>query len=222
MGTSGVWICLSTTIIYLAKEGKILPKLEKQIFDLAARAIREISDQYDKDFKVSVNITAKSFAWDIEEWINHCLEKYNIPPEKMWIEITEQDVLTNAEMVVEKLNHLKQVGHTLLIDDFGMGHTSLVYLQSNYFDVVKLDGSLVWDILENTTDQKIVASVVELGQKLDVDVIAEYVETNTQKEKLLELGCKRYQGYLFSKPVPLEAFISYLKEHSDKYEKIEK
>ena len=199
-------------IIYLAKEGKILPKLEKQIFDLASRAIRKTADNYDGDFKISVNITAKSFAWDIEEWISRCMEKYQITPEKMWIEITEQDVLTNAEMVIEKLKHLKQVGHTLLIDDFGMGHTSLVYLQSNYFNVVKLDGSLVRDILENSTDQKIVASVVELGQKLGVDVIAEYVETEDQKDKLKELGCYWYQGYLYSKPIKLDEFIEWMKE----------
>mgnify|MGYP003162407405 CR=1 len=57
--------------------------------------------------------------------------------------MTEQDMLSNTDAVIQKLEHLKQVGHTLLIDDFGMGHTSIVYLQSNYFDVVKLDGSLV-------------------------------------------------------------------------------
>ena len=70
---------------------------------MASRAIRKTADNYDGDFKISVNITAKSFAWDIEEWISRCMEKYQITPEKMWIEITEQDVLTNAEMVIEKL-----------------------------------------------------------------------------------------------------------------------
>ena len=83
-----------------------MPKLEKQIFDLASGAIREISDQYDGEFKISVNITAKSLTWDIEEWIKICLEKYEIQTEKMWIEITEQDVLTNTEMVVKKLKNL--------------------------------------------------------------------------------------------------------------------
>ena len=102
--------------------------------------------------------------------------------------MTEQDMLSNTDAVIQKLEHLKQVGHTLLIDDFGMGHTSIVYLQSNYFDVVKLDGSLVNTILENSTDQKIVASVVELGEKLGVKVIAEYVETEEQRDKLKELG----------------------------------
>ena len=133
----------------------------------------------------------------------------------MWIEITEQDVISNADQVIDKLQRLKNVGHTLLIDDFGMGHTSLIYLQSNYFKVVKLDGSLVKNLLESKTSQKIVASIVELGKELDVQVIAECVETEEQKEKLLELGCRWYQGYLYSKPVSLEEFICFLKKHNE-------
>ena len=121
-----------------------------------------------------------------------------------------------ADGTLFSVSHLKQLGHTLLIDDFGMGHTSLVYLQSNYFDVVKLDGSLVWDILKNTTDQKIVASVVDLGNKLGIHVIAEYVETEEQKEKLEELGCYWYQGYLYSKPVSLQDFITWMKQWNEK------
>ena len=199
-------------IIYLAKEGKILPQLEERIFDMVAGGIKKTQDNYDGDFKISVNITAKSLTWDIESCMEACIEKYQIPADKMWIEMTEQDMLSNTDAVIQKLEHLKQVGHTLLIDDFGMGHTSIVYLKSNYFDVVKLDGSLVKNILENSTDQKIVASVVELGEKLGVKVIAEYVETEEQRDKLKELGCFWYQGYLYSKPVALDEFIVWMKK----------
>lgn len=202
-------------IIYLAKEGKILPTLEQQLFDMAGAAIRETSKQFDGEFKISVNITSKSLLWDIESCIKECLEKYDIPAEKLWLEITEQDILTNTDLVIHKLNHLKQLGHTLLIDDFGMGHTSLIYLQSNYFKVVKLDGSLVKKMLESKTSQKIISSIVELGQELNIKVIAEFVETEQHQKLLAELGCSWYQGYLFSKPVPLEEFIAYLKEHSN-------
>lgn len=70
-------------------------------------------------------------------------------------------------------------------------------------------------MLDLETNQKIISSIVKLGSELDVAVIAEYVENNQQRKKLLELGCKRYQGYLFSKPVPLEEFILYLKAHGE-------
>lgn len=201
-------------IIYLAKEGKILPDLEKKLFDMAGNAIHETRQQYDGEFKISVNITAKSLLWDIESCIEDCLKKYDIPAQKLWLEITEQDILINTGLVVDKLNHLKQLGHTLLIDDFGMGHTSLTYLQSNYFNVVKLDGSLVKKMLNSKTSQEIISSIVELGSKLDMKIIAEFVETEQHRDMLAELGCNWYQGYLFSKPVPLDEFIAYLKEHN--------
>lgn len=203
-------------IIYLAKQGNLLPDLERQLLDMAGNAIRETSQQYDGDFKISVNITSKSLLWDIEGCIDACLKKYGFPAEKLWLEITEQDILTNTDLVIRKLSHLKELGHTLLIDDFGMGHTSLIYLQSNYFNVVKLDGSLVKKMLESKTSQKIISSIVELGQELSIDVIAEYVETEEHRRMLEELGCRWYQGYLFSKPVSLDEFIAYLKEHSGK------
>ena len=201
-------------IIYLAKEGGLLPKLEQWLIESACCAIKTTEEQYDGDFKLSINITAKSLLWDIESCIHENIEKYHISPKKLWLEITEQDVVSNSNIVADKLSNLKKVGHTLLIDDFGMGHTSLLYLQSNYFNVVKLDGSLIKKMLGSNTNQKIISSIVRLGAELGVEVIAEYVENNEQKEKLLELGCKRYQGYLFSKPVALEEFISYLKGHS--------
>lgn len=201
-------------IIHLAKEGGILQQLEQYIFDIAGDAIKKTSQEYDGDFKISINITGKSLLWDIETCIGSCLRKYDIPAEYMWLEITEQDVISNADFVTEKLKRLNNLGHTLLIDDFGMGHTSLIYLQSNYFGVVKLDGSLVKNILENETNQKIVSSIVELGKELNIKVIAEYVETEKQRDLLKALGCHWYQGYLYSKPIPLDDFIQCMKEHN--------
>lgn len=201
-------------IIHLAKEGGILQELEEYIFDMAGSAIKKTSEEYDGDFKISINITGKSLLWDIESCIDSCLNKYNIPAENMWLEITEQDVISNADFVTEKLERLNRLGHTLLIDDFGMGHTSLIYLQSNYFGVVKLDGSLVKNLMDNETNQKIISSIVELGKELDVKIIAEFVETTEQRDLLQKLGCHWYQGYLYSKPVSLDEFIQCIKEHN--------
>lgn len=201
-------------IIYLAKEGGILPELESMLFDRSISAIKQISEKCGNEFKISVNITAHSLNWEIEEYIEQKLKEYQVPATQLWLEITEQDMLMNSDMVVEKVNHLKAAGHKLLIDDFGMGHTSLIYLQSEHFDVVKLDGSLVREIIEKTTNQKIVSSVIELAKKLNVKVIAEYVETEAQCQLLKELGCDWYQGYLFGKPMPLEEFIENMNKNS--------
>lgn len=199
-------------ILYLAKEGGILEDLEKKIFDKAISAIHQTTLEYRGDFKISINITAKSLYWDIEDYISKSLQRYNIPANRLWVEITEQDMISNADFVIEKLKRLKNYGHVLLIDDFGMGHTSLIYLQSNYFGVVKLDGSLIRDLENNPTNQKIISSIVELGNDLNIKVIAEYVETPEQQQLLEQLGCIWYQGYLYSKPVTLNEFIAYIKE----------
>lgn len=203
-------------IIYLAKSGNVLEELERKIFDTATSAIKKTSDAYDGEFKISVNITAKSLLWDIEGCIKECVDRYGIEAKRLWIEITEQDVITRADDIIDKLNRLRNVGHTLLIDDFGMGHTSLLYLQSNFFNVVKLDGSLVKNLLKNNTNQKIVESIVELGRSLDIRVIAEYVENEEQRQLLSRLGCKWYQGYLFSRPIKLDEFIDYIVKKNKK------
>ncbi len=194
-------------IIYLAKEGDLLPELERMLIDTSVKAIKQVSETCGDQFKISVNITAHSLNWEIEDYVEEKLKEYDVPAKHLWMEITEQDMLTNSDMVIRKINQLKEAGHKLLIDDFGMGHTSLIYLQSEYFDVVKLDGSLVRDIINKTTNQKIVASVIELAKKLNVKVIAEYVETQEECDLLNEMGCDWYQGYLFGKPMPLEEFI---------------
>ena len=194
-------------ILYLAKEGDLLPELERMLIDTSVKAIKQVSETCGDQFKISVNITAHSLNWEIEDYVEKKLKEYDVPAKHLWMEITEQDMLTNSDMVIRKINQLKEAGHKLLIDDFGMGHSSLIYLQSEYFDVVKLDGSLVRDIINKTTNQKIVASVIELAKKLNVKVIAEYVETQEECDLLNEMGCDWYQGYLFGKPMPLEEFI---------------
>ncbi len=198
-------------IIYIAKEGNILPELEQNLFDTAIGAIKKVADECGDQFKISVNITSQSLNWEIEDYISEKLKEYHVDPSHLWLEITEQDMLTNSENVMRKIDRLKKDGHKLLIDDFGMGHTSLGYLQTGYFDVVKLDGSLVRDINTNQTNQKIVASVIELSKKLGIKVVAEVVETKEQCALLKLLGCDWYQGYLFGKPMPLAEFIAAMK-----------
>ena len=205
-------------IIYLAEEGKILPDLEKLIIDEVVAGIARTKENYSGEFKISVNFTAHSLLWDCEKYIEQELERNHVEPDKLWIEITEQDILIKTDLIMKKLNQLKENGHRLLIDDFGMGHTSLLYLQSEIFSVVKLDGSLTRPLLTSETNQKIVSSIVELGNELNVDVIAEYVETREQQKLLEKLGCTCYQGYLYSKPIPLDEFIQYIRKNQTENE----
>lgn len=201
-------------IIELAKEGNMLHDIEAYLFDESAHAIDEIWNAYNGEFKISINITNESLAWDgFEKCLEEKVKKYRINPKRLWLEITEQDTLVSSEDMADKIQRLKERGHKFLIDDFGMGHTSLMYLQTSHFGVVKLDGSLTRDVLENGRNENIIAAITELGKTLHFETIAEYVETDLQRDKLLELGCTGFQGYLYSKPITLAELITWMKEH---------
>ena len=194
-------------IIYLAQKGGFLSQLEQHIFDMACNAIKQTAAATDKEFKISVNITARSLKWDgLEKCISYNVEKCGIDPHKLWIEITEQDIFDRDTANIEKITRLREHGHKFLIDDFGMGKTSIFYLQSKLFDGVKIDGSLTKTILEDKTSREIVSSVIDLSGKLGMLVVAEYVETKEVSELLDKMGCDYHQGYYFSKPVDLEGF----------------
>jgi len=96
------------------------------------------------------------------------------------------------------------MGHRLAIDDFGMGHTSIKYLQAHIFDVVKLDGSITKLVLKDGSSNQIVSSLAELSRKMNMITIAEYVDNEPQRDELKRLGCDIFQGYLYGKPVPVE------------------
>jgi len=204
-------------IIQLAKEEKLLHDIEAYLFDEAAYAISEIEKVIPTEFKISVNVTNESLAWeDFEDCVSEKVSKYHISPKRLWLEITEQDALVSSEEMLDKIQRLKDRGHKFLIDDFGMGHTSLTYLQTNHFGVVKLDGSLTKDVLQNNRNRDIITAITELGKSLHFETIAEYVETEEQKNKLLELGCDGFQGYYYSKPIALKELIPWMEQHMRK------
>lgn len=116
-------------IIQLAREEKILHDIETYMFDEVAHAISEIEKEIRTEFKISVNITNESLLWEkLESCIANSIGKYHIAPGRLWLEITEQDALISSREVLDKMRRLKEQGHKFLIDDFGMGHTSLLYL----------------------------------------------------------------------------------------------
>lgn len=102
------------------------------------------------------------------------------------------------------------MGVKLAMDDFGMGHSSLIYLKEYKFDTVKLDGSLVREMLNNNNCFDIIPSIVYLSESMGFSIIAEYVENEAQQKALHKLGCTQYQGYLYSPALCLDEFIKYL------------
>ena len=210
-------------IIALAKYGGFLGELETFIFETSAK---ELSWMEDAGFngKISINITGESLLREsIVDDIQKVVNKYGVNPNHFWIEITEQDAITTSLLQLERLHALKKSGFHLLIDDFGMGHTSLQYLRYDVFDGIKLDGSLTRVIVngaEAEADKAIIENITELARKFSLYVVAEFVETEEQKKALENLGVNYFQGYLISRPVDADDFEEYIYNNSYTYKEI--
>jgi EAL domain-containing protein (putative c-di-GMP-specific phosphodiesterase class I) len=130
--------------------------------------------------------------------VEKCLRDNGLSPSEIELEITESAAIPNSQTVEQTLHRLSEMGIRLSMDDFGMGYSSLLYLRRFHVHVIKIDGSLTRDVLLNDTNADIVRTIAALGHSQKAEVVAEFVETLTQREKLMELGCDIFQGYFHS------------------------
>jgi EAL domain-containing protein (putative c-di-GMP-specific phosphodiesterase class I) len=126
------------------------------------------------------------------------------------LELTESVLLKKMDVTIATMNALHEIGVQFSLDDFGTGYSSLQYLKRLPLDQLKIDKTFVNDIATDHSDKAIVRAIIAMAHSLDLDVIAEGVETEQQREFLLEANCIHYQGYLFGKPVPIGNFESSL------------
>ena len=167
----------------------------------AARQAAEWGDGREPPPVMCVNLSARQFAQpDIVELVAGAIEASGVHPESLCLEITESVVMEQTHATVATLDELKRLGVMLAIDDFGTGYSSLGYLQRFRLDYLKVDRSFVDGLGRDPGQTAIVDAIIKLGQALDLDVIAEGVETTEQVAALRELGCDLVQGYLFSRP----------------------
>ncbi|MFA6971735.1 MAG: EAL domain-containing protein [Gallionella sp.] len=156
---------------------------------------------------IAVNVSAKQFRQaDFVSQVKKTVQQHGIQPARLKLELTESLVLDNVEDAIAKMHALKVFGVSFSMDDFGTGYSSLSYLKQLPLDQIKIDQSFVRDITTDKTDLVMVKTIVDLGGNFEMDVIAEGVETEAQLQYLKQCGCANFQGYLFSKPVPLEEF----------------
>jgi EAL domain-containing protein (putative c-di-GMP-specific phosphodiesterase class I) len=138
------------------------------------------------------------------------LEEEDVPNEMIELEITESQFIKEKSTINKHLSVLKTLGVRVNIDDFGTGYSSLAYLSTLSVSTIKIDHSFVWRMEESEKDWQILKMIIELGNSLGLNVIAEGIETEQQKEHLLALGCGDGQGYLFAKPMSLEDTINWI------------
>ena len=158
---------------------------------------------------LSVNVSAKQFHQaDFVEKIKAAVSRHAVNPMLLKLELTESALLDHVEDTIQIMNALKEVGVRFSLDDFGTGYSSLQYLRLLPLYQLKIDRSFVRDIAAKGSDQAIVRTIIAMAHTLNLNVIAEGVETQAQQGILLDSGCVHYQGYLFGKPLPADMFES--------------
>jgi diguanylate cyclase (GGDEF)-like protein/PAS domain S-box-containing protein len=168
-----------------------------------------------QSLSIAVNVSAQELLHPgFVDQVRGVLQRTGADPRKLKLELTESSLVTDTEATVEKMKALKAVGISFSLDDFGTGFSSLSYLKRLPLDQLKIDRSFVFDVVQDTNAAVITRSVIALGQSLSLEVIAEGVETESQRRFLAMHGCRIYQGFLFSHPVCIEELETYLLKSS--------
>ncbi|MBB1073230.1 EAL domain-containing protein [Rhodoferax sp. 4810] len=194
--------------IPMAEETGLILKLGRWVLESACRQLALWAAIPERaQLSISVNVSAREFnQLDFVEQVLGTLNRTGATAQHLKLELTESVLVTNIEEVIAKMNDLKAIGVTFSLDDFGTGYSSLSYLKRLPLDQLKIDQGFVRDILIDTNDAAIARMVIALANTLGLGVIAEGVETEGQRDFLATLGCFDYQGYLYSRPITIEAF----------------
>ena|GEM_PF-3124498 len=195
--------------------GMILP-IGAWVLSTACAQARAWQEAFGSDFRICVNLSARQFQQSgLLDQVDVALVATGLDPRLLELEITEHDAMQNAEAAVGILRELKALGVRIAIDDFGTGHSSLSYLRQFPIDTLKLDQSFVHDVTRSFQDGAIVEAVIHLAHTLDLEVIAEGVETLDQLTFLRTHRCDAIQGYYFSVPLDAEAFAKFAESRSN-------
>ena len=193
--------------IPVAEESGLIVPLGKFMLDEACKQLawwrRSIPDG--SDLYMSVNLSPRQVRQsDIVDTVANALRTYDLPGEALWLEITESLMMEDSLATAGVLTGLRALGVRLSVDDFGTGYSSLSYLKRFPVSRVKIDRAFVTGIGEHTSDSSLVTAILAMATALDLDAVAEGVETFEQAERLFDLGCRQAQGFLFSKAVPAD------------------
>jgi diguanylate cyclase (GGDEF)-like protein/PAS domain S-box-containing protein len=194
--------------IPLAEETGIIFPMSRWVLESACTQLKRWEkDERTQHLMLAVNISSKSFLQSsfVSE-VKSIVERHAIRSGFLKLELTESTMLDRVHETIAKMTELKAIGIQFSIDDFGTGYSSLQYLKLLPINQLKIDQAFVRDIAIDENDRIIVSTIISMARSLQLDVIAEGVETDVQRRLLVEMGCHRFQGYLFSKPVPSDAF----------------
>ena len=188
--------------IPLAEEIGAISKIDEWTLLEACRQTKRWQVEHSIKLPVSVNISANTFQQnDLLLWIENALAETKLLPEFLKIEITESVLIKDPHNVAKIINKIKALGVMISIDDFGKGYSSLFNLLQLPFDEIKIDRRFVSELDKNEKQQLLVECIIKLAQKLELNIVAEGVETKSESDLLVKMGCDELQGYLYCPPV---------------------
>jgi diguanylate cyclase (GGDEF)-like protein len=197
--------------IPLAEENGLIVPIGEWVLRTACAQVRAWQEAGLRPIRVAVNLSARQFYQkDLVGFVTRILEQTGLDSRYLELEITESCLIQNTQMMIALLTELNRLGVRFSIDDFGTGYSSLSYLKRFPVDTLKIDRSFVCDIGTDPDDAAIVKAIIVLAQSLEMHVVAEGVETQTQLDFLRTYQCNEVQGYLISRPLPAEDFAALL------------
>ncbi|MDQ1522021.1 MAG: hypothetical protein QOI55_3094, partial [Actinomycetota bacterium] len=208
-------LVLPGEFIGVAEETGLIMDIGQWTIVEACRQARQWRDDGSSPRTLWVNLSARQLASaDLPMIVRDALERHDLPPGAIGLELTESALIEEAEAAGSMLRELEALGVRLAIDDFGTGYSSLLYLQRYHVDVLKVDRSFVSGLGTNDDDTAITSAVINLGHNLGMEVSAEGVETPTQLNRLRELGCDTACGYYLERPTTPETVTKLLRSSS--------
>ncbi|WP_018990566.1 EAL domain-containing protein [Aromatoleum toluclasticum] len=209
----GVGLVSPLEFIPVLESNGLIGAVGEWVLDEACRSCRDWQESGGAPLRVGVNLSARQFRdGDVGAVARHAIDRSGLDPRLLELELTESIVLQDADSVIRCLRELRSDGIGTALDDFGTGYSSLSYLQRLPVDRIKIDRSFVTDLTSNPNSSAIARAVVGMTHSLGMTAIAEGVETEGQLGYLRGLGCEAMQGYLFSPPLPGDAFVNLLRD----------
>lgn len=197
----------------IAEENGLITKLDDWVLEEVCNQIRKWKDTNINVVPISINITAANFMKpDWPSKVAATIQEAGIHPQDIEFEITESMILNNTELVTKSISILKELGIKIILDDFGKGYSSLSYLTQYPFDVIKIDKSFIRNMHNDERNMHLIKSIIYMVKGLNLRVVAEGVETINQLKVLQNEYCHEIQGYLFSRPLPMNEFETLLQK----------
>ncbi|WP_456451274.1 EAL domain-containing protein [Hydrogenimonas sp.] len=206
--------------IPVAEETGMINAIGKFVFEEACKTLARLDAEGFSLDNIAVNVSSKQFTEKgLPEFFTDTVARYGLTPARITLEITERYIMDTSAYDDKLLDTFKELGFGISVDDFGTGYSSMSYLKKLPIDTIKIDKSFIRDIPHDTSDNEITKAIIVLSGSLGYKTVAEGIENAEQEHFLLEHGCHYGQGYHFSRPLPFDEFVDFVRSRAKEEEK---